>query len=126
MAKKVLVIMNSGPEDPGRATTAFMAAKGLVEKGDDVSIFLLNNSVYLMIEESQEHVQGPGFPPFEDFFLFLTMTNKTPIYIGSSCAIGRGLCDEKFNPKVKFSYGEIAGSDKLTELIVEADKIVSI
>lgn len=126
MAKKYLVIMNNGPEDPGRATAAFMAAKGLVEKGEDVSIFLLNNAAYLMVEGSEEYVQGPGFPPFEDFFLFLTITNKTPIYIGSSCAIGRGLCDEKFNPKVKFSYGEIAGSDKLTELIVEADKIVSI
>ena len=126
MTKKYLVITHSGPEDPGRATTAFKVAKNLVDKGEDVSIFLLNNAVYLMIDESQEHIQAPGSPPFEDYFLFLTMTKKIPIYIGEFCSIGRGLRDEKGNPKVKFSYGEIAGSDKLTELIVEADKILSI
>jgi predicted peroxiredoxin len=126
MAQKILILVNSGPGDPGPSTVAFMVARALVEKGHDVSMFLLNDSVYLMMEEVQENVQGCGLPPFEEFFLSLTLNSKTPIYIGQSCAVGRGLCDEKGNPKVEFAYGEIAGSDKLTELIIEADKIISL
>jgi len=125
MAQKILIIVNSGPGDPGTATVAFMVARGLVEKGHDISIFLLNDAAYLMMEEIQENVQGCGLPPFEEFFLSLTLNSKTPIYIGQSCAVGRGLCDEKGNLKVEIAYGEIAGSDKLTELIIEADKVIN-
>lgn len=125
MAQKILIILNSSPANPGTATTAFMTARGLVEKGHDVSIFLLNDAVYLMMEGVQENVQGCGFPPFEEFFLSLTLNNKIPIYIGQSCAVGRGISDEKGNPKIEVVYGEIAGSDKLIELIVEADKVIN-
>ena len=120
-----MIIINNGPEDPGRVTAAFMAARGLAEKGHDISIFLLNNGVYLMVEGTPEYVQAAGFPPFEDFFLFLTTHKKIPIYIGASCAIGRGLCDEKWNQRVQLSYGEIVGGDKLTELIIDADKVIT-
>ena len=125
MAQKILIILNSGPGDPGTATSAFMVARGVAEKGHDVSIFLLNDAVYLMMEEVQENIQGSGFPPFEEFFLSLTLNNKIPIYIGQSCAVGRGMSDEKGNLKVTVAYGEIAGSDKLTELIIEADKVIN-
>ena len=125
MAQRILIILNNGPEDPGRVTAAFMAAKGLAEKEHDISIFLLNNAVYLMVEGTAEYVQAAGFPPFEDFFLFLTTHKKIPIYMGASCAIGRGLCDEKWNPSAELSYGEIVGGDKLTELIVDADKVIT-
>jgi len=125
MREKVLIIINNGPEDPCRVTAAFMAAKGLVEEGQNISIFLLNNAVYLMVEGTQEYVQAAGLPPFEDFFLFLTTNKKIPIYIGASCAIGRGLCDQKRKQKVELSYGEIVGADKLTELIIKADKVVT-
>lgn len=125
MAQEILVIINNGPEDPCRVTAAFMAAKGLLEKGENVSIFLLNNGVYLMVKGAQEYIQAAGLPPFEDFFLMITLNKKTPVYIGASCAIGRGLCDEKGDPRVELSYGEIVGADKLTELIVKADKVVT-
>ena len=125
MTQNILVILNNGPEDPCRVTAAFMGAKGLVEKGHNVHIFLLNNAVYLMVQGTQESIQAAGLPPFEDFFLMLTLNKKIPIYIGASCAIGRGLCDDKGNPKVDLAYGEVAGADKLTELITNADKVVT-
>ncbi len=125
MAQKILILVNSGPGDPGPSTVPFMVARSLVDKGQDVTIFLLNDAVYLMMEGVQENVQGCGLSPFEEFFLSLTLNSKIPVYIGQSCAVGRGLCDEKGNPKVEFSYGEIAGTDKLTELIVETDKVIN-
>jgi uncharacterized protein involved in oxidation of intracellular sulfur len=121
---KYLMIANNGPEDPNRATVPFLTAKALIEKGHEVSIWLYNNAVYLMIEGCVENVQAPGLPPLEDLMLFLTVTNKTPIYIGVSCAIGRGLVDEKQEPIVDFSYGELGSPPKLADLIIEADNVI--
>ena len=121
---KYLIILNSGPEEPSRATAAFLTAKALVEKGDEVAIWLYNHAVYLAVEGVPSEVQAPGLPPFEDLFLFLTKTKNVPLYIGVSCAIGRGLVTHDQKPKVKFSAGELAGPPKLAELIKEADNVL--
>ena len=78
-----------------------------------------------MVKATQEHIQAPGLSPFEDFFLMLTPNKKTPIYMRASRAIGRGLFDERGNPKVELAYGEVAGADKLPELMGNADRIVT-
>ena len=51
MAQKILITLNSGPGDPGTATAAFMAARGLVEKGHDVYNYLLLSDVLLFCEQ---------------------------------------------------------------------------
>jgi len=125
MSKKALVILNSGPEDPCRATAAFLTAKALAEKGEDVAIWLYNQAVYLVVEGVPAEVQAPGLPPFEDLLLFLTEVKNAPIYIGVSCAIGRGLVDPQEKPKVEFCCGELANPAKLAALIEEADYILT-
>ncbi|RLI83642.1 sulfur reduction protein DsrE [Archaeoglobales archaeon] len=122
---KHLIILNSGPEDPSRATAALLTAKALKEKGEEVTIWLYNQAVYLAVEGTASEVQAPGLPPFEDLFLFLTEANPSPIYIGISCAIGRGLVDAQGNPKVKFAAGELASPPKLAELIKESEHIIT-
>ncbi len=123
MAKKYLFIVNNGPEDPNRATVPFLTAKALIEKGQEVSIWLYNNSVYLMVEDALQYVQAPGLPPLEDLMLFLDSHNM-PIYIGVSCAIGRGLVDLHHKPLVNFSYGELKSPPDLAQLMMEADDVV--
>jgi predicted peroxiredoxin len=125
MPKKVLIIANSGPEDPCRATVPFLTAKACVERGMDVSIWLYNNSVYLVCEGVAEHIQAAGLPVLEDLLLFLTLTKPIPIYIGISCAVGRGLLDANQGHKIPFDAGELAGPPKLAELIEEADRIIN-
>ncbi|RLB28325.1 MAG: hypothetical protein DRH11_17495 [Deltaproteobacteria bacterium] len=121
---KYLMIANSGPEDPNRATVPFLTAKALIENGNDVSIWLYNNSVYLMRTGVWENVQAPGLPPLEDLMLFLTQVKQVPVYIGVSCAIGRGLVDENQKPVCPFAYGELGDPHKLAELIEDADQVV--
>ena len=123
MPKKILLIANNGPEDPNRATVPLLTAKALVESGNEVSIWLYNNAVYLMQDGTSEFVQAPGLPPFEDLLLFLK--NKVSIFIGVSCAIGRGLCNEKEEPIVEFAAGELASPPKLASLIEECDNTIS-
>ena len=123
MAKKILLIANNGPEDPNRATVPLLTAKALIEQGNEVFIWLYNNAVYLMQDGTAEFVQAPGLPPFEDLLLFLK--NKVSIFIGVSCAIGRGLCNEKEEPIVEFAAGELASPPKLASLIEECDNTIS-
>jgi sulfur relay (sulfurtransferase) complex TusBCD TusD component (DsrE family) len=122
--KKILIIANNGPEDPNRATVPFLTAKALADRGIDVSIWLYNNAIYLMKEGTAENVQAPGLPPLEDLLLYLTMSHPIPIYIGVSCAMGRGFCDERQQPTVKFSAGELSDPTKLAALIEEADTVI--
>ena len=121
---KYLIIVNNGPEDPNRATVPFLTAKALVEKGHKVSIWLFNNSVYLVPEGVAENVQAHGLPNLEDLLLFLTMTKKIPIYIGIACAMGRGLVSENQEPLATFVCGELGMPSKLADLIVEADNVI--
>jgi sulfur relay (sulfurtransferase) complex TusBCD TusD component (DsrE family) len=122
--KKYLIIANNGPEDPNRATVPFLTAKALVEKKHEVSIWLYNNAVYLMPEGVAENVQAPGLPNLEDLMLFLTMTKKIPIYIGMSCAMGRGLVSEDQETLCTFVCGELGVPSQLADLIVDADNVI--
>ena len=121
---KYLIIANNGPEDANRATVPFLTAKALVEKGHKVSIWLYNNAVYLLPEGVAEHIQAPGLPNLEDLLLYLSMTKKIPIYIGVSCAIGRGLVSPEHEPLCDFNCGELGDPSKLADLIVEADNVI--
>lgn len=121
---KYLIIANNGPEDPNRATVPFLTAKALVEKGHEVAIWLFNNSVYLIPEGVAENVQAPGLPNLEDLMLFLTMTKKIPIYIGTACAMGRGLVSEEQEAIATFVCGELGMPSQLADLIVEADNVI--
>ncbi|MDX2439005.1 MAG: DsrE family protein [Desulfobacterales bacterium] len=121
---KYLIIANSGPEDANRATVPFLTAKALVEKGHEVSIWLYNNAVYLLPEGVPINIQAPGLPNLEDLLLFLTMTKNIPIYIGVSCAIGRGLVSEEHEIICSFTCGELGNPSQLADLIVEADNVI--
>ncbi len=121
---KYLIIVNNGPEDPNRATVPFLTAKALVEKDHEVSIWLFNNSVYLTPDGVAENIQAPGLPNLEDLMLFLTMAKKVPIYIGTACAMGRGLVSENQEALCNFVCGELGMPSKLADLIVEADNVI--
>jgi len=122
---KYLIIVNNGPEDANRATVAFLTAKALAEKKHMVSIWLYNNAVYLVTEGVAEHIQAPGLPNLEDLILFLTMTKKIPIYIGISCAMGRGLISQEHELLSQFTFGELGAPPKLADLIIEADNVIA-
>ena len=121
---KYLIIANNGPEDPNRATVPFLTAKALVEKGHEVSIWLFNNAVYLTPEGVAENVQAPGLPNLEDLMLFLTMAKKNPIYIGTACAMGRGLVSEDQEALCTFVCGELGMPSQLADFIVETDNVI--
>ena len=52
------------------------------------------------------------------------MAKKIPIYIGVSCAIGRGLVSQEQKPLCEFTCGELGAPPQLADLIVEADNVI--
>jgi len=49
---------------------------------------------------------------------------KIPIYIGTSCAMGRGLLSEDQEPLCTFVCGELGVPSQLADLIVDADNVI--
>ena len=75
-------------------------------------------------KELQKKIQAPGLPNLEDLLLFLSMREKIPIYIGVSCAIGRGLVTQEHEPLCDFTCGELGTPPQLADLIVGADNVI--
>lgn len=118
---KVLIIANNAPDEPNRISAALLTGKVLAEKGNQVSVWLYNNAVYLINYSTVENIQAPGLPPVEDLLLFLE-TKNVSVYVGLSCAEGRGVYrkDQEF-PLKNWSY---APAERISDLINEHDKVL--
>jgi len=53
MGKKLLIVVNNGLDNPTRATRAFQMAKIAAEKGIDVTVFLVDDAVFLAKKDLQ-------------------------------------------------------------------------
>ena len=50
MSERVLVVLSCGTNNPNRATRALFFAMVAKKKGKDVSVFLLDEAVYLFLD----------------------------------------------------------------------------
>ena len=57
---KVLVQVVSGPEHAPRAALGFLVAKGALEAGHDVTVFLLADGVQFLHPETRQAIAGLG------------------------------------------------------------------
>ena len=57
--KKFLFVLSRGPEDSTRAVRCFQFAKIAAEKGHDVTVFLVDDAVYLANLGMSERVKCP-------------------------------------------------------------------
>jgi predicted peroxiredoxin len=63
MARKVLINLATGLEDPERVTVAFLVAGAAVQKGDTVAMWLTKEAVRLALPGHAEAVACEGCPP---------------------------------------------------------------
>ncbi len=56
---KFLFVLSRGPEDPTRVVRCFQFAKIAVEKGHDVTVFLVDDAVYLANLGLSERIKAP-------------------------------------------------------------------
>ena len=68
MARKVVVNLSSGPEEPETATVAFIVADSALSSGKELVMFLTKEAVRLAIEGEAEQLAVPGYRPLGELF----------------------------------------------------------
>lgn len=68
MARKVLINLATGLEDPERVTVAFLVGGAAVERGETVAMWLTKEAVRLALPGHAEGVACDGCPPLSRLF----------------------------------------------------------
>ena len=68
MARKVLINLATGLEDPERVTVAFLVGGAALERGDAVAMWLTKEAVRLALPGHAEAVACEGCPPLSRLF----------------------------------------------------------
>jgi predicted peroxiredoxin len=68
MARKVLINLATGLEDPERVTVAFLVGGAALERGDAVAMWLTKEAVRLALDGHAEAVACDGCPPLGRLF----------------------------------------------------------
>lgn len=77
---KLLYVGTYGTDDPTRATMPFVGAAGALKRGHEPSIVMMGESVYMLLGEVVDRVQGVGFPPLRQL-LDQLVEAKVPIHV---------------------------------------------
>lgn len=116
----LLVHLASGPEHPTRAALAFLVARTAAEGGHDVSIFLAGDAVALLRDATMDATQGIGTGSVsEHYSAFVAAGGRT--YASGMSSKARGVDASAAGDK----QVEFAPPDRLVELILAADKVVT-
>ena len=68
MARKVLINLTTGLEDPERVTVAFLVAGAAIERGETVAMWLTKEAVRLALPGHAEAIACDGCPPLARLF----------------------------------------------------------
>ena len=116
----LLVNLASGPEHPTRAALAFLVAKTAAERGHDVSIFLAGDAVALLRDATMDATHGVGLGSVsEHHAAFVAAGGRT--YASGMSSKARGVDAAAAGDK----RIEFAPPDRLVELILAADRVVT-
>jgi uncharacterized protein len=115
-----LVQVTHGPENPTKATLAFLIARTAKEAGHDVSIFLVGEAVYLLKDEVLASVSGVGVGSLKEHFKAL-QDAAVPIYVSQMSSKGRGVGETDIQGK----HASFALPTKLVELATGSDTVLT-
>jgi len=117
---KVFVQVTHGPEDPTRATLAFLIAKTAKEAGHDVTIMLVGDAVYLLKDEVIGSVAGIGVGTLKEHFNEVRQA-RIPIFVSRMSSNGRGVTESDLRGK----NAEFVLPPKLVELATQSDTVLT-
>ena len=117
---KVFIQATHGPENPTKATLAFLIARTAKDAGHDVSILLLGDAVYLMKDDVLDSVVGVGVGNLKTHFQAVQEA-KIPIYVSQMSSRGRGVTSSDLQGK----NATFILPPKLVELAVQSDTVLT-
>jgi predicted peroxiredoxin len=101
---KFLFVLTRGPEDPTRAVRCFQFAKIAKDKGHDVTVFLVDDAVYLTNLALAERVKAPTGDELITYWKFL-VDRGAGILVCKPCAETRLVGEDDLPPGAKISTG---------------------
>ncbi|MBI5895934.1 MAG: DsrE family protein [Desulfobacterales bacterium] len=88
MTNKVLILLSCGTDNTNRSTRAFFLAMAAHKEGKQVTVFLMDEGVYLAREGIIQHVRAATGDSADDFLTYL-QAHAIPILVCSPCAKAR-------------------------------------
>jgi predicted peroxiredoxin len=113
---KLLINITHGPEHPTRAALGFLVGKAAIDGGHEVSLFLAGDAVQLLREPVLDNLVGLGTGSLRESFDALR-AGGARFYVSGMSSKARG-----FEPN---ETAEAAMPDKLVELVLEADRVLT-
>ncbi|TCD16616.1 DsrE family protein [Oricola cellulosilytica] len=115
---KMLVHVHTGPQDPTKATLAFLVAATAAEE-EDVSVFLAGDAVHLFAPETIASLEGQGTGRLRDHLQRIEKAGGT-YYLSGKSAAARGYDDSILAERP----ASFAMPDVLVRLAREADCVL--
>jgi len=88
MTDNVLITLACGTDNPNRATRALFLATVAQKKGKNVTVFLLDDAVYLARKGAVEHLRAATGDSADDSLAHL-QAHEVPILVCTPCAKSR-------------------------------------
>lgn len=117
---KLLVHLATGPHDPTRAALAFLVAKTAAAGGHEVSLFLAGDAVAFLRDPIMDAAQGIGTGSVRQHYTALADAGAR-VYASGMSSKARDLDADAAGGKAV----EFAPPERLVELILEADRVVT-
>lgn len=117
---KLLVHLATGPQDPTRAALAFLVARTATAAGHEVSLFLAGDAVALLRDPTMDAATGIGTGRIREHYGALEEAGVR-IYASGMSSKARAIDADAIGDK----QVEFAPPDRLVELILESDRVVT-
>jgi predicted peroxiredoxin len=116
----LLVQLTTGPENPTRAALAFLIARTAATEGHDVTLFLAGDAVSLLRDATMDATAGVGLGSVREHYTALAEAGARVMASGMSSR-AREVSAESIGGKAV----EFVTPDRLVQLIVESDRVVT-
>ncbi len=114
MTNNVVIVLSCGTNNPNRATRAVHLATVAHKEGKNVTLFLLDEAVYIAKEGLAIHLRAATGDIADDLLTYL-QAHEVPILVCSPCAEAR-----KIAPEDLLEGAHMAPATELIRLVCDA------
>lgn len=119
MSEKLVVTLSTGPENPEKATLAYVMANAALAMDAEVLMVLQSNGVYTTTKGTYEHIKAPGHDPIKKH-VETFLSNGGKIFVCIPC------CEERNITKEMLVEGcELAKSGKAVKEILSSNSVLN-
>ncbi len=105
MNDKVLIALSCGTDNPNRATRALFFAMVARKKGKQVTVFLLDEAVYLAKRGIAEHLRAATGDSADDHLSYL-QEYDVPLLVCTPCALARQIGEADLVKGARMAKGD--------------------